>query len=43
MDLHLNKYITTTVDIIGTAITIDITRIELIATVIGVIIENSKF
>src|ERR1700719_5251073 len=39
MGLQLKKYITTTVDITHTAITIDIMRIEFIVTVIGIIIE----
>ena len=40
--LHSNKYITTTVDITHTAITIDIMRIEFIVTVIGIIIEIGR-
>ena len=39
---QLNKYITTTVDITHTATTIDIMRIEFIATVIGIIIEIGR-
>ena len=42
MGLHLNKYITTTVDITHTATTIDIMRIEFIITVIGIIIEIGR-
>ena len=42
MGLHLNKYITTTVDITHTATTIDIMRIEFIVTVIGIIIEIGR-
>jgi len=41
MDLHSNKYITTMVDIIGTAITIGIMRIGFIATVIGIITKSN--
>jgi hypothetical protein len=42
MGLHQNKYITTMVDITRTVITIDITRVEFIATVIGIIIEIGR-
>jgi hypothetical protein len=42
MGLHLNKSITTTVDITHTATTIDIMRIEFIVTVIGIIIEIGR-
>ena len=42
MGVHLNEYITTTVDSTHTAKTIDIMRIEFIVTVTGIIIEIGR-
>jgi hypothetical protein len=42
MGLHSNKFTTTTADIIHTATTIDIMRIEYTDMAIGIIIEKSR-
>jgi hypothetical protein len=42
MGVHSNKYITTTVDIIRTIITVDIMRIEYTDMVVGIIIETES-